>query len=327
MNKSQIVIVAAIVGVVLLIVIYALVRFGGGADKHITYTPDFEKPIVKKDYKEEYKSRMDRIKQTRNIPKEKPVKEVEFMVYPSADTIPVTPLEKEEEIVQKETKPKESFTTAKKKKSNDAGQLETTYKRSSPTKTEPKAVTSTNQEPKQTARTDDFDFFNTVVQTGSSKNLSTQTNSQSVKGIKRYKAEIYGYHEIINNTAVQMRALEDIDYNGLNIHYNARLYGVASFKGGRFFIDINRVKTSQGEFSVNMKVYDNDGIEGLFYKSGIEKNLVDDKDNLVSDIARKSRRYEGEIIGDVVEELNEGVVNEKLKPLKKENYSIYVASN
>jgi predicted DNA-binding helix-hairpin-helix protein len=124
-----------------------------------------------------------------------------------------------------------------------------------------------------------------------------------------------------------MRALEDIDYNGLNIHYNARLYGVASYKGGRFFIDINRVKTSEGEFSVNMKVYDNDGIEGLFYKSGIEKNLEDDKDNLVSDIARKSRRYEGEIIGDVVEELNEGVVNEKLKPLKKENYSIYVASN
>lgn len=316
MNKSQVIIVASIVGVVLLIIIYGIARFGGRG-KDVTYIQDFEKPLVTKDYKAEYKSRIDRIKKSQHVQEEKEIKTAEFEVYSSnGDTLEIqepasnTILEKSKEINQKvKSYPKQTTSSTKKSNITTSKKIETVEINKEEIKEEEK-------------QEEEYDLFSTVLNYPNSN--SSESLGQNISSTNRHKAEIYGYHELTNNSAVQIRVLEEFFYKGIKIHYNARLFGIAQYNGGRFLIHIDRVKTSKGEFLADMIVFDHDGIEGIYYKDDIGKKLENDKDNLVSRIGRKSGTYEGELFSEVAEKLNESVLNEKLKPLKLRDYGIFI---
>lgn len=94
------------------------------------------------------------------------------------------------------------------------------------------------------------------------------------------KAEIYGDQKIENGGIVMIRSTEGFGWGSVTVPRNSILYGQAVFEGNRVQVKINRVKTQSGEYSVNFAVWDNDRLEGIYYKAPIDETV----DNAKQDV-------------------------------------------
>lgn len=163
-----------------------------------------------------------------------------------------------------------------------------------------------------------YDPFGTSDASGYTADTENEKNQSTVS---LFLSEIYGTQEIEDNASVILRLKDPIHTSATSIPANSKLYGVASCGNNRFRIKINYAKTPSGEIPVNMAVYDNDKIEGLYYKSEMEKNIDQESRDITEDyIDTKSR-----VLDDIARTVNRGVLREKRAYLRKpDGYRVFV---
>jgi len=122
--------------------------------------------------------------------------------------------------------------------------------------------------------------FGTIY--SSNGNNSTTSTVSVPKDL--YKAVIHADQTIGNGQAAIFRNVEEIFLpDGTTLPKNSILYGQASYSGDRVKIEINRALTgNKVSVVVYLDVYDNDYIEGVFFKTAIDKGADQAKDNTVS---------------------------------------------
>lgn len=166
--------------------------------------------------------------------------------------------------------------------------------------------------------------FGTV--SSSKKNLVNQT-SNGVKIKDTYKCYLHADQKIKNGGGVIFRAGEDIQLESRIIKKNSILYGTAVYQGQRVIIKVNRVKGSDGEYAVNLTVYDNDFVKGIFFKNAYDEISEKTTDDAAS--TQKQNNRSG-LIGSAVDlgikagkNIGDAIKKERSLNLQ-EGYIIYI---
>lgn len=180
-----------------------------------------------------------------------------------------------------------------------------------------------------------------VVESQSSKNpfgtfsysKSKQTNT-SGKTKDAYKCFLHSDQKIVNGGGAIFRAGEDIYLSDRVIRKNSILYGSANYQGQRVQIKINRVKSPEGEYAVNLTVYDNDFVKGIFFKNAYDEVAEKTTDDVASDGTNNTKLNLGNgIVGSATKVMihagkNVGDAIKKERALKlSEGYIIYIKDN
>jgi hypothetical protein len=162
---------------------------------------------------------------------------------------------------------------------------------------------------------------------GTTKNDVAEHPAQSLAPKDYYAAQVYGDQKLMANTAMVIRNMEDMHYNEMLLPKNSLFYGIASFAGNRVIVQVNKVKTTAGEFPVKYSVMDNDRIEGLYYQAPVDEVLAGTTDN--SNLNNNISNNPG--YGAVINNVSRGAVNSAKQLVQKsrsltlqEGYSIYL---
>lgn len=141
-----------------------------------------------------------------------------------------------------------------------------------------KTNVETQEEPVQVAEQENNPFG-----TIKSEKSKTVTGHKKVKDMVR--AEVYGNQKIPNGGGIIFRNTEDIFIGDLKIPKNSILHGKATYRGNdRVMINVTRAKTQQGDEIVDLTCFDNDYIEGIFFKAPVDEAVDKTKDDAGDDI-------------------------------------------
>lgn len=276
MNKGQIIIVASFVGILLLAIIYGITVFGG--KKEQVYIPDFETPEMSKDFKSEYKNRIDRIKKTRYTSDETPVNTAEFTIYSSNESVELK--NEVEEVVVASIEPSVNQTKAIKSQTN-------TSKKSSPKKetkqysSKPIKQNQVQQEPQV------IDEQYTSLGLASSPNASSnQANIQELSFNNYIEAFTLSDKKIKNNSQLIFILNENTTISGVRFRKMSRIFAVAVFRDGNVEIIGNVIQNTDGkEYSINLTGYNENFQQGIYTDSDNEKDINDSKDDIIDDLS------------------------------------------
>lgn len=87
-------------------------------------------------------------------------------------------------------------------------------------------------------------------------------------------AAIHETQTLVNGAVVKLRLLQDIDIQGQVIGNGQLIYGIASLNNERLNIEINSVRFGNTIFPLQLKVYDLDGMEGLYIPGAISRDVA-----------------------------------------------------
>lgn len=88
------------------------------------------------------------------------------------------------------------------------------------------------------------------------------------------EAVIHETQTIVNGSTVKLRLSNDIFINGIKIPKDNFLFGTASLKGERLAITINSLRYNNSLFSVDLSVYDIDGLSGIYIPGAINRDVA-----------------------------------------------------
>ena len=138
-----------------------------------------------------------------------------------------------------------------------------------------KEITESTPPETQTA-----DPFGTVSNTISGK-------SSPIKSKDMIRAEVYGDQKIPNGGGIIFRNTDEININDVKVPKNSILYGKASYNADRVMISVTRAKTQAGDELLDLTCFDNDYIEGIFFKAPRDEAVDKTTDDANSDIAEQ----------------------------------------
>jgi len=79
---------------------------------------------------------------------------------------------------------------------------------------------------------------------------------------------------VVNGSTVKMQLGQDIYINGKKIPKNTYVFGTASLKGERLTIEITSIRHGNSLFPVELKVYDLDGLDGIYIPGAINRDVA-----------------------------------------------------
>ncbi len=85
-------------------------------------------------------------------------------------------------------------------------------------------------------------------------------------------AMIHDDQTLVTGSTVKLRLLSDIQVQGTIIPANSFIYGVASVKNERLDITIENIRFGKDIVPVDLKVYDNDGMLGVYIPGSIDRD-------------------------------------------------------
>lgn len=88
------------------------------------------------------------------------------------------------------------------------------------------------------------------------------------------QAAVHETQTLVNGSIVKIRLTDDISLNGVLVPRNTFVYGTASIKGERLEIKIDAVRHQNSIFSVELAVYDLDGIKGIYIPGTINRDVA-----------------------------------------------------
>ncbi len=88
------------------------------------------------------------------------------------------------------------------------------------------------------------------------------------------EAIIHDTQTIVTGSTIKMRLLSDVYINGELIKKNQFLYGTCSIAGERLSIDIASIRDEDSLFPVSLKVFDLDGMEGIYIPGAITRDAA-----------------------------------------------------
>lgn len=88
------------------------------------------------------------------------------------------------------------------------------------------------------------------------------------------EAVIHENQILVNGAVVKLRLLNDIFINGSLIPKGNFVFGIASLNDERLQIEINSIRSNQSLFTVNLEVYDMDGLPGIYIPGAITRDVA-----------------------------------------------------
>lgn len=79
---------------------------------------------------------------------------------------------------------------------------------------------------------------------------------------------------VVNGSTVKMQLGQEIYINGVKIPKNTYVFGTASLKGERLTIEITSIRHGNSLFPVELKVYDLDGLDGIYIPGAINRDVA-----------------------------------------------------
>jgi hypothetical protein len=135
----------------------------------------------------------------------------------------------------------------------------------------------TKDTPTETQATDPFGTVNNTI----------SGKSAPIKSKDMIRAEVYGDQKIPNGGGIIFRNTDEIIINDIKVPKNSILYGKASYSGDRVMISVTRAKTQAGDELLDLTCFDNDYIEGIFFKAPRDEAIDKTTDDANSNIAEQ----------------------------------------
>lgn len=110
---------------------------------------------------------------------------------------------------------------------------------------------------------------------------------KQIKSKDMIRAEVYGDQKIPNGGGIIFRNTEEIIVGDIKIPKNSILYGKASYNADRVLIAVSRAKTQAGDELLDLTCFDNDYIEGIFFKAPRDEAVDKTKDDANEDISEQ----------------------------------------
>lgn len=88
------------------------------------------------------------------------------------------------------------------------------------------------------------------------------------------EAVIHDTQTVVAGSTIKMRLLSDVFIHGQLIEKDQFIYGVCAISGERMTIAINSIRDEHSLFPVSLKVYDLDGLEGIYIPGAITRDAA-----------------------------------------------------
>lgn len=160
---------------------------------------------------------------------------------------------------------------------------------------------------------------------GKRKDNTSVNREDRSGGDSFFKAEIYGSQKIPNGGAATFRNLQDIKTEDVVIPKNSVLYGKANYTGERVKIDITRAKTIKGDFNIHLSVCDGDYIDGIFFKSNVDKAIESSGGEVVDNALTKINPLAG-AASSTIRNISNGARQDKKLALD-DGYAVFLKTN
>jgi conjugative transposon TraM protein len=102
--------------------------------------------------------------------------------------------------------------------------------------------------------------------------LDDQPTSESSSNA--IEAVVHETQTVVVGSTIKIRLLQDVYINGQLIPKDQFIYGTCSIAGERLVISINSIHSDNSIFPVDMKVYDTDGMEGIYVPGAISRDAA-----------------------------------------------------
>ncbi|HET7117755.1 MAG TPA: conjugative transposon protein TraM [Hanamia sp.] len=88
------------------------------------------------------------------------------------------------------------------------------------------------------------------------------------------RAVIHQSQTVVDGSTVELRLIDDVFINGVQIPKGNLIYGIASLNGERLNLKINSIRYQNSLFPVALSVYDMDGLNGIHIPGAITRDVV-----------------------------------------------------
>jgi conjugative transposon TraM protein len=103
---------------------------------------------------------------------------------------------------------------------------------------------------------------------GSSEELT------SIKDDNAIEAVVHENQSLVNGAVVKLRLLNDMYVNGSLIPEGNFVFGIASLNAERLEVEVNSIRCNQSLYDVKLKVYDIDGLPGIYIPGAITREVA-----------------------------------------------------
>lgn len=115
----------------------------------------------------------------------------------------------------------------------------------------------------------------TIHETENSKNGFYSLNETKDEGYQNaIEAQVPETQILEAGSTVKLLVLSDLFINGFKIPKNSYIYGIASLSSERLHITISSIRYQNSILPVSLKVYDIDGLEGIYIPGSISRDIV-----------------------------------------------------
>jgi conjugative transposon TraM protein len=115
--------------------------------------------------------------------------------------------------------------------------------------------------------------FSEPVAQNSFYGLDDEANADSETG-NSMDAVVHGTQSVVAGSTIKMRLLSDVTIKGQTIRKGQFIYGVCSISGERLIISINSLRNENMLLPVSLKVFDLDGLEGIYTPGAITRDAA-----------------------------------------------------
>jgi len=103
---------------------------------------------------------------------------------------------------------------------------------------------------------------------GSSDELTSIGDNNAIEAV------VHENQSLVNGAVVKLRLLNEVNVNGYLIPKGNFVFGFASLNRERLEIDINSIRCNQSLYPVALKVYDIDGLPGIYIPGAITRDVA-----------------------------------------------------
>lgn len=295
-TKPKIIVGAVVMIVVLFIVIYGVIAFGGEkktkkqSDKVAFSAPKLEK----KEY--EYNRRIDLVNEKGYVPEQKIIIQEDTSEINADNHIEnpfLSNIEKVKHEPQLEKKPQNTALTKKHTVPTEKVQYAS------------EASTTSNKPVEQeTTRRRKERHLN---------NLSSSDSPSSFKVSETIPCSVYGVQRVTSNSKLMARITEDVTLNGVKIKRNTIITGIVQLSNSKVNIRFETIQYENKTIPANMKAYSRDGLEGIYIEGGVGDDVKKDVYEDIVDAASPSTVDRIPIVGGILK-----------ATVKKQNNKVYV---
>ena len=296
-TKAKIIVGAVISVVVLFIIVYSVVVFGGDKSTQPSEKVSFAAPELKrKEY--EYNRRIDLINEKGYKPEPKEVLQEDSPQLQEEKNMENPFLSEIEESTKARVSIQPKQRSTQQVKGTPKINPGSTYKQVNQTEPVAQAGSTTQRRKKRYL---------------DQENTQNKTSGSSYQVSESIPCLIYGDHKVTNNSKIKARITKDVTINNVDIKRNTIVTGIVRLDRSRVNIRFETIQYKNKTINANMRAYSRDGLEGIYIEGGVGEDIKKDSYDEIIDAASPSTVERIPVVGGLIKNTT-----------KKQNNRVYV---